>query len=111
MWYTICQTLFSVGILQDIGWHMIDVYCRQYRLFMDSLKDIKDTGGVITSYSASGGEVNKMHPSVSVMERSFSIMTNIADRFGFSPLSQSRLKHIANGGDGKEKEKGDGFNF
>lgn len=58
------------------------------------MADIEKRGNLIiqeTNY----GITEKVNPSVTVATNSFSSMQSIADRFGFTPVAQSRIKEIS----------------
>lgn len=108
MWYKICSTLISVGLLQDIGLNQIEIYCDQYEIYRDAKLKVKDKGSVIKITSRNGQSVVKRNPYIDVMGSAFVIMNQISDRFGFSPLSQSRIKNIGvTHNDSKEEEFSD----
>lgn len=109
MWYKICTTLISVGLLQDIGLNQIEIYCDQFEIYRDAKEKVMDKGSVIKITSRNGQSVIKRNPYVEVMGAAFVIMNQISDRFGFSPLSQSRIKNISSPVGGKSEGEADEF--
>lgn len=93
LWTEIIQTLGHVGLLQNIGIHQVTEYCIHFKLYHRALIDIDKKGHNIT-YDTKHGEITKKNPSYEGAMNSKSIMQGIADRFGFSPLSQSKIKNI-----------------
>lgn len=95
MWYKICTTLMAVGLLQNIGIKQIEIYCDQYEIYKEALLMVKTKGSVIKVTGKNGHVVIKRNPYMDVMGTAFVIMNQIADRFGFSPLAQARIKTAA----------------
>lgn len=72
------------------------------------MEDIEKRGNIIMQTS-SYGTTEKVNPSWTVAQNSFSSMQSIADRFGFTPVAQSKIKEIGLLGKEKPKDKEDEF--
>lgn len=94
LWRVICETLKAVNLLQPIGMHMIEIYCHQYRMYQDAAKAVH-ASGLLLHYKTKYGEITKKNPHLDIMAGCFKALTSIADRFGFTPLSQSKIKAVA----------------
>lgn len=92
LWYVICDTLKAIGILQEIGYVSIRIYCEQYKLYQAAYKEAED--GPTIKVTSNYGTVTKPNPAHDAMGKAFNIMQIISDKFGFSPLSQSKIKAI-----------------
>lgn len=111
IWYSIVGSLHKVKLLQSVGIPQIKIFCDQYMIYKENIEDVRKNGSRLTVRSKNGNVVVKRNPALDVIQSTYSIIGQISDRFGFNPLAQSRIKNVGNGGDGKEKEEGDGFNF
>ncbi len=87
LWNTICQTLLSIGLLQEIGLIQIMVYCDQWEIYKECRYHIEKNGTMLTT----GDGRTYKNPSLGIMKRMAQNMIKIADQFGFSPLSRSKL--------------------
>ncbi len=106
MWYEISGTLYALGILQSIGVTQIEIYCKQFDIYKKAVGQVDKYGITIVS-KTKYGQIMKKNPAIEVMSIAITIMQGISDRFGFSPLSQSKIKNVQVGNiiDGKEKNK------
>lgn len=91
----IVSLLTSTNTLQKVGMRFIEAFCYQYKIYKDCIKDIDENGLTIT-IPMKYGDTTKKNPSVDVMNGAFTQMITIADRFGFTPLAQSKI-HVVNG--------------
>lgn len=102
----IVELLTATNTLQKVGMRFIELFCYQYKIYKESLKDIEQNGITIT-VAMKYGDTNKKNPAVDVANGAFSQMITIADRFGFTPLAQSKI-HVVNG---KNKGKDEDTEF
>lgn len=94
IWQAICTTLKAIDLLQPVGMPFVEIYCQQAGLYQRALEDIQENGATTTTESRYGTVIKK-NPSLEIMNQAFKVMTDISDRFGFTPLSQSRIKGIS----------------
>lgn len=106
LWKEIIQMLGQVGLLQIIGLHTINMYCEQFKFYSRAAKQIDELGPTVVT-DTKYGPVIKKNPAYEALMNSYTILADISKQFGFSPLSQSRIKNIGlNAEDPKEDKFG-----
>lgn len=91
--------------MQKVGLRFVEIFCIQYQHFQDAEENIEKFGTTIV-IPMKYGDTTKKNPAVDVQIGAYNIMMDIAGKFGFHPLAQSKI-HL-NGGNEKAKE-GSGF--
>jgi P27 family predicted phage terminase small subunit len=99
----IIQLLERSGTLQKVGLRFVEIFCIQYKHFQDAEENIEKFGTTIV-IPMKYGDTTKKNPAVDVQIGAYNIMMDIAGKFGFHPLAQSKI-HL-NGGNEKAKEGG-----
>ncbi|HNT22526.1 MAG TPA: phage terminase small subunit P27 family [Saprospiraceae bacterium] len=108
VWFSITEALNHSGLMQRVGIPQIKIYCDQYAIYRDCIKDIKKTGRVIKVVSKNGTTVIKRNPNIDISVMAAALMSQVSDKFGFNPYSQSRIKHITDNAS-SNKEEADEF--
>ena len=107
IWKSIVETLLIAKALHEVGLPIIHSYCVQYRIFQDAYESVYPKNGSkkLTIISQTkNGNIEKKNPNIDTLNQAQSAMLMIADRFGFTPLSQTKINtKIA---DDKEKKPG-----
>jgi P27 family predicted phage terminase small subunit len=107
IWMLICSTLKNIGTLQEIGLHLIEIYCNQWLIYKNAEREVMESPTITTENDY--GIVTKQNPNSAIMISSFNILDSLEKKFGFTPFSQTRIKSV--NGSSNKKSKDDGFNF
>lgn len=99
----IMQLLEVSGTKQKVGIRFVDMFCIQYKLYMDARLNVEKSGSVI-SVPMKYGDITKKNPAIDVMNGAFAQMMEIANKFGFHPLAQSKIKGVNDSDSKKNKE-------
>jgi len=110
IWTSIIKTLSVAKALHEVGIPLIHSFCVQYRIFQDAYESVypKKGGHKLTIISETkNGNIEKKNPNIDTMNQAHSAMIMIADRFGFTPLSQTKINTNPVEDPGKKKGKFD----
>lgn len=97
--------LTESGTLQNVGLRFVEMFCIQYKIYMEA-KNKVDLNGSTISVDMKYGPVEKKNPAIDVMNGAFSQMMDIANKFGFHPLAQSKINSPNDGNKGKKEKPG-----
>ncbi len=87
----IVELLTRSGTLQNVGLRFVEMFCIQYKIYLSAKDNVESQGEVIT-VPMKYGDTTKKNPALDVMNNAFTQMITIADKFGFTPLAQSKIK-------------------
>lgn len=87
----IVELLTRSGTLQNVGLRFVEMFCIQYKIYLNAKNNVESQGEVIT-VPMKYGDTTKKNPALDVMNNAFTQMITIADKFGFTPLAQSKIK-------------------
>lgn len=97
--------LTESGTLQNVGLRFVEMFCIQYRIYIESKENIEKNGSVLV-IPMEYGDTTKKNPAIDVMNGAFSQMMDIANKFGFHPLAQSKINSPNAGNKGKKEKPG-----
>lgn len=91
LWEIVCQDIFDLGILSAPDVRMVEMYVSHWFLWRDAVDDITKNGVSVVVESDKGSSTIR-NPYIQVMNESSKIVTQIADKFGFSPRARMGIK-------------------
>jgi P27 family predicted phage terminase small subunit len=86
-WNRIVPELYKLGLLTKVDRAALELYCSQYSIYRDALKQIKEDG-LITTNIRNG---DKAHPAAQIAREAAKIIKAIAVEFGLTPSSRGRI--------------------
>lgn len=87
-WDEMSLLLFNQGVMTEMDQEMLHLFCQDYEMYVDAVKNMKDFGGPVVK-TDKGNPIQ--NPYLSVANQCKERMIKILLEFGMSPASRSRV--------------------
>ncbi len=87
-WDELSVLLYNQGILTEMDLEMLHLFCQEYEMYVDAVKNVKAFGGPVVKTDKGNSIQN---PYLSVANQCKERMMKILLEFGMSPASRSRV--------------------
>lgn len=87
-WNRIVPELYKLGLLTTVDQAALELYCSQYSIYRQALKDISNEGSLTTSNIRNG---EKALPQVAIAREAAKTIKALCVEFGLTPSSRSRI--------------------
>lgn len=89
-WLSISEKLHRLGLLTEIDYSALALYCQAYGRWADAEEKIQVEGFII--YTDKGNQIQS--PMVSIAHRSMELCHKFLTEFGMTPSSRTRVKVV-----------------
>lgn len=110
MYFDIVHFLMNANALYSVGLHWVHVYCTQYKIYQECYDILNgkskrgEPGGIVVVSETKHGTIYTRNQAMVSMKDALSTMMQISDRFGFTPLSMSKIHVNAKTEDKKDSQ-------
>ena len=92
-WKEVTKQLIDIRILSDSDLNIVELFCREYSVYIDAIEHITAQGSVLTD-----DETGKMakNPYVTIRQKAFDQMKYALVELGMTPSARTKVQTIGN---------------
>lgn len=90
-WFVSCEQLLAVGLLREVDLPQLIMYCRNFQIQEECAAKIAVEGLTTIITNKGGGSYAVPSPYFKMMNEAGAVISRIAARFGFDPVSSSNV--------------------
>jgi P27 family predicted phage terminase small subunit len=83
----LCADLIQRGRLEDVGLHLVELYCDSYMIYKMAMDEIAE----IAKLTTKDRKTDRKHPVYHVRRQALDEMLNMEKKLGISPYSRDRI--------------------
>ena len=91
IWLQVCEELIIKKVITKVDLHLLEAYCIEMGNYFKYIKLVKKEGDVTTRVNKQGHEYEATNPKISLANNAREAAFKIANQFGFTPASRTKI--------------------